>query len=123
MCYIYRKILGIPFGQKKVKGDVSAPPKWTRAVVDQTKDLPKVRGACLLRVTFLLPEDKFPTDLPYGPDLDNLTKRLLDALSQTIFSQAPGKDSCVIALHVMKTRVDSVDQAGATFEVLPVSVI
>lgn len=25
-----------------------------------------------MKITFLLPADKFPTDFPYGPDLDNL---------------------------------------------------
>jgi len=45
----------------------------------------------LANVTFLLPANKYPTDFPYGNDLDNLCKRLFDALSKTIFSDARGK--------------------------------
>lgn len=76
----------------------------------------------MLKVTFLLPPDKFPADYPFGPDLDNLLKRLLDGLNETIFSETPGRDSCVVLLHVMKTKVKSNEQAGVHFEVLPVSV-
>ncbi|MBN2187213.1 MAG: hypothetical protein JW732_07180 [Dehalococcoidia bacterium] len=51
-----------------------------------------------------MPEDKFPLDYPHGPDLDNLTKRLLDALNDTILSEAPGKDSSIIQLVVSKRK-------------------
>ena len=75
----------------------------------------------MLHVTFLLPPNKFPLDFPYGPDLDNLLKRLWDALGKTIFSEAQGRDSCVISVNAMKTRVRSEEEAGAIIEVLPVS--
>ena len=91
-------------------------------MIEQTRHLPKVTEACILRVTFLLPPNKFPTDLPYGPDLDNLMKRFSDALNQTIFSETEGKDSCVVEMSVMKTRVDSESEAGAIIEVLPISI-
>jgi len=74
----------------------------------------------VLKATFLLPPDKFPTDLPYGLDLDNLLKLFLDALNETIFSEAKGKDSCVISMTVMKTMVPSNKEAGVHLEILPV---
>ena len=45
----------------------------------------------LANVTFLLPANKYPKDFPNGNDLDNPCKRLFDALSKTIFSDARGK--------------------------------
>jgi Holliday junction resolvase RusA-like endonuclease len=103
-----------------MRGKVDAPAQWTKKVIAQTKDLPKVQNACFLKITFLLPPDKFPPNFPYGPDLDNLLKRFLDALNQTVFSETPGKDSCVVSLQVMKTKVDDERMAGAHIEILPV---
>ena len=122
MKYICQKISGVPYGKFKKRGLVDAPEGWTQQIIDQTKLLPKVREACVLKVTFLLPPNKFPTDFPYGPDLDNLLKRFLDALNKTIFSETQGGDSCIVSLNVMKTKVDSEDMAGAILEVLPVSI-
>ncbi|HVO72492.1 MAG TPA: hypothetical protein VMT35_00600 [Ignavibacteriaceae bacterium] len=93
MSFINIKISGIPFARSKVKGNPLGPQAWTEAVILQTKDLPKVKEACILNVTFLLPADKYPRDYPYGSDLDNLLKRFQDALNETIFSEAKGKDS------------------------------
>ena len=107
MTYICQKISGVPYGKRKRRGQVNAPEEWTRTIIEQTKDLPKIKEACVLKVTFLLPPNKFPTDFPYGSDLDNLLKRFLDALNETIFSETSGKDSCVVSLNVMKTRVES----------------
>ena len=99
-----------------------APKEWTRAIIDQTENLPHISDACILHVTFLLPPDKFPIDFPYGPDLDNLLKRLLDALGKTCFANSPGGDSCVISLHASKAYVESDEEAGAALEIVPVSV-
>ncbi len=76
----------------------------------------------MLRVTFLLPPDKFPADLPYGSDLDNLLKRFLDALGKTVFKNAPGGDSCMMLLEVSKTRVEPPAAPGAQLEILPFDV-
>ena len=122
MKHISHRISGVPYSRSKRRGDIQAPKKWTQAVIEQTKHLPKVAEACILRVTFLLPPDKFPKDFPYGPDLDNLMKRLLDALNQTIFSNTEGKDSCVIEMSLMKTMVESEAEAGALLEVLPIKI-
>src|SRR6267378_6130586 len=104
----------------KSRGNQAAPEKWSEEVVRQTRELPKIKDACILKVTFLLPPDKYPRDMPYGPDLDNLLKRLLDALNQTIFSGAKGGDSCIVSLTVMKTKAPSDAASGAHIEVMPV---
>jgi Holliday junction resolvase RusA-like endonuclease len=122
MKYINHKISGIPYGKSKNRGNVEAPKKWTQAIIEQTEKLPKITEACILRVTFLLPTNKFPTDLSYGPDLDNLMKRFCDALNETIFSSTNGKDSCIVEMGVMKTKVNSEKEAGALLEVLPISI-
>lgn len=122
MSYVNRLIKGVPYSRFKRRGKIEAPATWSETVVAQTRDLPKVKESCVLKVTFLLPEDKFPADFPYGPDLDNLLKRLLDALNRTIFSDTRGHDSCVVVLHVMKTKVNSQAEAGVHIEVLPINV-
>lgn len=122
MDYIQLKISGVPYGRLKTRGDKNAPEKWSQKIIEKTKHLPKVKEACILKVTFLLPPNKFPKDFPYEPDLDNLIKRFNDALNETIFSETEGKDSCVIELNVMKTRVENESEAGAYIEVLPVRI-
>ena len=72
MNYICHRINGVPYSQRKTRGDTDAPDRWTEAVRQQTEDLPPVEQACLMKVTFFLPPDKYPKDLPNGPDLDNL---------------------------------------------------
>ncbi len=106
-------IEGVPYGQSKVKGDVNAPARWTQTVKQATINLPKVEGPCFMIVVFVLPENKYPSDLPYGPDLDNLMKRLFDALNHTILSKVPGKDSSIIQLIVSKRKVLPNESTGA----------
>lgn len=106
-------IEGIPYSQSKVKGDVEAPRKWSLAVRRATMNLPKVKGSCHMKVVFVLPEDKYPPDYPYGPDLDNLMKRLFDALNKTVFSQVQGKDSSVVQLVVSKRKARRSEPTGA----------
>ena len=118
--YINQFIRGVPFGKNKRKGDRNAPKRWRASVIEQTLRLPRVGDACVLRATFLLPPDKFPSDLPYGSDLDNLLKLFLDALNETIFADAEGKDSCVVSMTAMKTRVPSHKDAGVHLEIFPV---
>jgi hypothetical protein len=120
MPHIWKKIAGIPYARSKSRGDLAAPKAWTDAVVQETRNLPKIRDACLLRITYLLPRSHVPTDFPFGTDLDNLNKRFLDALSQTVFSEAKGKDSCVVAMETMKVIVDSQADAGAHIEIMPI---
>jgi len=106
-------IEGIPYGQQKVTGDTRAPIKWTNAVVQETRHFPKVKSSCLMSVVFVLPEDKFPTDLPYGPDLDNFLKRLCDALNETILSEVEGRDSAIVYLLASKRKAAQDEPTGA----------
>lgn len=95
-------IEGIPYGQWKARGKKEAAAVWSDVVKLATSNLPKLVGPCSVSVSFVLPLDKFPTDHPYGPDLDNLVKRLFDALNETIFTEMPGKDGAVIELSACK---------------------
>ena len=122
MEHITCRIAGVPYGQDKTRGDTKAPRRWTTAVIEQKRNLPKISEACLLKVTFILPSDKFPPDYPFGSDLDNLLKRFMDALNSTIFSETKGKDSCVIQITAMKTRAETNSEAGALLEVLPIRI-
>ena len=122
MTYINHMLRGVPYSQAKNRGNKEAAPAWSNTVIEQTRSLPRVKEACALKVTFLLPPNKFPKDFPYGPDLDNLLKRLLDSLNKTIFSETQGHDSCVVHLTAMKAKVATEKDAGAHIEVLPVSV-
>ena len=122
MSYINIKISGVPYSKLKSRGDFLALERWNEAVRSQTRDLPRISEACILKVTFLLPPDKYPKNLPYGPDPDNLLKRFLDLLNETVFYDARGCDSCVVSIHAMKTRVETTAEAGAALEILPVSV-
>lgn len=120
MTYINCFIKGVPFGKFKKRGDVAAPRRWAEEITRQTEALPRVRDACILKVTFLLPRQSYPRDHPYGPDLDNLLKLFLDALKESVLSEAPGQDGCVVAISIMKVPVASNKAAGVHFEVLPV---
>jgi Holliday junction resolvase RusA-like endonuclease len=116
------RINGVPYCWSKKKGNIRAPRGWTRAIIKQTKRLPKVEKeqACILKATFLLPPNKYPKDFPYGPDLDNLMKRLMDALCDTIFKNAKGKDSCVVEMNVKKKDVKSEKKAGVLIQLFPI---
>jgi len=94
---------------------------WTDKIVEKTAGLKKVIGPCLLRVTFRLPQGKFNETNPFGTDLDNLLKRLLDALSQTVFSDAPGKDACVVSLEATKVLALNPNESGIDGEIIPMA--
>jgi hypothetical protein len=123
MAHIRATIVGIPYARNKTRGNLNAPKEWTNAVIQQTQGLQKITEACLLRITYLLPRSHIPADYPFGTDLDNLNKRFLDGLCKTVFSEAKGKDSCVVAMETMKVIVDSKDEAGAHIEILPIKVV
>jgi hypothetical protein len=113
-------IPGVPYARNKTRGHLSAPSEWTQAVIRHTADLPKIREACLLRITYMLPRAHIPKDYPFGTDLDNLNKRFLDGLCKTVFSETPGKDSCVVAMESIKIIVETKEEAGAHIEILPI---
>jgi Holliday junction resolvase RusA-like endonuclease len=114
------RIVGVPYAQAKTRGRKDGCVEWSRDVTRQTAHLPPVTGACHLRVTFRLPPSKYPSDHPHGMDLDNLLKRFLDALHETVFRDVPGRDGCVVELQAKKVKVASDADAGADLEILPV---
>jgi Holliday junction resolvase RusA-like endonuclease len=116
------RVRGIPYPQTKSTGNVKACDVWSEKIVEKTAGLKKVTGPCLLRVTFKLPKVKFNETNPFGTDIDNLVKRLLDALSRTVFSQAPGKDACVVSLDATKVVALNPSEAGVDGEIIPISV-
>ena len=80
-------IEGVPYPRWKAKGDTDAAERWSQDVTNKTRRLPRIKHRCSVNVTFILPMDKYPKDHPHGPDLDNLLKRLFDALNKTIYSK------------------------------------
>jgi len=101
-------IKGTPYSQNKRRGKVEAPKEWSEAIVEATAELPKIKFPCSLSAEFVLPGDKYPKDFPQGPDLDNLLKRLLDALQKTVLQD----DSLVIQLEASKRQARTGEPAG-----------
>ncbi|MBN1376437.1 MAG: RusA family crossover junction endodeoxyribonuclease [Dehalococcoidia bacterium] len=105
-------ITGVPYSQSKTRGNREAASLWSAAVIKQTSKLPKLTGPCSVKASFVLPIDKFPSDHPHGSDLDNLTKRLFDALNETIFSNMPGTDGAVQILNARKRKAKPGEASG-----------
>jgi len=112
------RVRGVPYPQIKATGNVEGRKVWSDAIVDGTKNLRKVKGPVLVRVTFKLAHDKFHDANPYGTDLDNLLKRFFDALSKTVFSEAPGKDACIVAIEAAKVLVHNPSESGVDGEII-----
>jgi len=112
------RVRGVPFPHLKATGNVEGKKVWTAAIVKATAGLRKVNGPCLVRVTFKLSREKFHDANPYGTDLDNLLKRFFDALSQTVFSDAPGRDACVVAVEAAKALVLNPSESGVDGEII-----
>jgi Holliday junction resolvase RusA-like endonuclease len=87
----------------------------------ETEHLEKIKGPCLVHVTFRLPREKFHNGNPFGNDIDNLLKRLFDALSKTVFSDVPSKDACVVSVEATKVFVMNPSEAGVDGEIIEVS--
>ena len=110
-------ISGEPYCQDKTKGNVLGKQDWSQAIIAATKDLPKITSRCKAEITFVLPLNKYPTDHPYGSDLDNLLKRLFDALNETVFSVAAGKDGAVVEVIASKRKASENDPPGAHIKI------
>ena len=106
------EIKGIAYGKNKRLGNLLAPKVWKEEIVKQTSHLPKVEYPCEMIIEFLLPQDKFPSDFPYGPDLDNLLKCFLDALERTIL-----KNDSLIAKVIASKKKSNIDDAGVITEI------
>src|SRR5262245_32921879 len=96
-------IAGIPYGGEKERGNIGGPREWSRLIIEKTRDLPKLTSACSLQVEFFLPADKFPRNNPFGSDLDNLLRNLLNALTESVLAEAPGGDGSIVHLTATKT--------------------
>ena len=112
------RIRGVPYPHIKVTGNVEGRNKWTDAIIAKTAKLQKINGPCLVRVTFRLSREKFHDSNPFGTDLDNLLKRFFDALGRTIFSDAPGRDACVVAIEAAKVLVLNPSESGVDGEII-----
>jgi len=112
------RIRGVPYPHTKVTGNIEGKNKWTDAIVEKTSNLQKINGPCLVRVTFRLSREKFHDSNPFGTDLDNLLKRFFDALGRTVFSDAPGKDACVVAVEAAKVLVLNPSESGVDGEII-----
>jgi Holliday junction resolvase RusA-like endonuclease len=110
-------IPGEPYCQNKTKGNVSAGKAWTQTIIKVTENLPKINTKCKAEIVFTLPENKYPSDHPYGSDLDNLLKRLFDALNQTIFTDVPGKDGSVVEVKASKKKTSEIEPPGAHIDI------
>jgi len=115
------RVRGVPYPHIKSTGNVDGTKKWTDAIIAKTSTLKKVSGPCLVRVTFKLSKEKFHDANPYGTDLDNLLKRFFDALGKTVFSEAPGKDACIVAIEAAKTLVLNPSESGVDGEIIELS--
>lgn len=121
MTFVDATIRGMPYPKNKAPSKAAAE-KWSAEVTYQTRDVPRIKEACAADITFFLPPSRFSDDVPNGPDLDNLLKRFLDALNETVFSEAKRKDSCIVELSARKVRVDSEEEGiGARIQIKPVS--
>lgn len=105
-------IEGIPYPKAKTRGDTKAAERWTQVVIGATRGIPKATGRVSLNLKFVLPKDKYPKDHPHGPDLDNLSKRLLDALCATMLSKVEGKDGAIVKLTVSKHQARKNELTG-----------
>jgi len=105
-------ILGPAYPKHKVGNGRDEAEKWSELIIAQTRDLPKVKGPCEMKIVYQLPPDRFSVGSPFGPDLDNLTKRLLDSLSSTILMDVDSKDGCICKIEISKTVALSQNEVG-----------
>jgi Holliday junction resolvase RusA-like endonuclease len=110
---VTRFIRGTPYSRNKSRGRVAGAKEWSATVQEQTRRLRPVKGPCALEVEFVLPLDRFPEDHPHGNDLDNLLKRLLDALGETVLREARGKDGAIMELTARKRKALGTEPTGA----------
>jgi Holliday junction resolvase RusA-like endonuclease len=104
-------IWGEPFCKPYRGRRPTAVAKWESNIAEATADWPLILGPCRLGVTFFLPLDKYAAPGSMGPDLDNLLKRLLDALKTTVF-RPPSDDSYVVELRAAKFQAGTMADAG-----------
>ena len=109
-------ISGVPYCRNKNRGRIDATRIWTERVVAGCSQLPRVAQPCAVEIEFILPMNKYPKDFPYGPDLDNLLKRFLDAVQK---SGALANDSFIVSLAARKRMVRDDEETGVHVEFRP----
>jgi Holliday junction resolvase RusA-like endonuclease len=114
---VTRFIRGTPYSRNKSRGRIAGAKEWSATVQEQTRRLRPVKGPCALDVVFVLPPDRFPEDHPHGNDLDNLLKRLLDALGETVLREAPGKDGAILEVTARKRKALVHEPTGARIRI------
>jgi len=116
---IYEKnIVGFPVSKFKIKGNKNKTEEWKTAVIRQTQDgVGLLKSECKMKVVFKFHSSQYPTDFPYGPDLDNCIKNLWDALNETLFLKVTGCDSCVKQLDVSKYKYDDSGKCGTIIKI------
>ncbi len=112
-------IQGDPYVKKKTRGRTQGPKEWVAAIKTQTRDLERISGRCELEVEFILWPGSSPTDHPYGPDLDNLLKNLLDGIDDTILADAPSGDGAIVRVIASKRTKRGEEPTGAKIVVRP----
>ena len=111
--YLEFFVEGIPYPKDKASGNKQAPIEWTKSIIETTKNIPALTGPSCFEIDFFIPIEKYTLKDVYGPDLDNLVKRLLDGLSETLFSGLETKDGSIIHLKVNKKPAIGDQKAGA----------
>lgn len=112
-----------PFAKAYTGRRPKAPHAYDQAVITATQQWPLVKNECQFRATFLLGPSKFSDSRFLGPDLDNLLKRLLDNLKQTIFHPPESDDSFIVSVDATKTKVSTNSEMGVFIEVIPLHTI
>jgi gamma-glutamylcyclotransferase len=105
-------IQGSPCPKHKVGNGRKEAEKWSASIVEYTKELPMIVGPCRMLIEYRLPPDRFTIGSPYGTDLDNMTKRLLDGLKSTIFKNEESEDGCVCKIEVCKNVAPDSESTG-----------
>ncbi len=106
-------ISGEPYCQNKNRGNIHGTKAWSQAIIEATQKLPRITSECRAEIAFILPANKYPADHPYGPDLDNLMKRLFDALNKTVLVDVAGKDGAIVEVVASKRETSETDPPGA----------
>jgi Holliday junction resolvase RusA-like endonuclease len=104
---------GFAYPKHKAGGAIEQAERWSQTIFETTKDLPIVKAPCRMKIHYNISPERFTLGAPYGPDLDNLTKRLLDDLKRTILREAAGEDGCILELTISKSVAALGEPSGA----------
>jgi len=110
-------IPGPAYPKHRVGNGKNEAEKWSELIISYTKDLPMVGGPCEMKIVYQLPPDRFTLGSPYGQDLDNLTKRLLDSLARTILKDVDSRDGCICKIEISKKVAFDPEMIGTSVEV------